>query len=97
MPAITTEDEIREIISKTPKINRDNYNYFQERFDEIQSEYAGEIIVVLGREVVESHEFTDDLSELRSFLSDLREEYGEEEIENAYITYVPDPDQVLIL
>lgn len=97
MPILTDENEIRELATQTTKVAEENYSYYHEHFDTLQEEHGGETVAILDGQVVATQEFTDDLEEIRSFINELRDEYDEEDVEEAFITHVPDPDQMLIL
>lgn len=97
MPILTDKNELRDLVRSATKINDQNYQHYQEHFEEIQEQHAGNVIAVHDGGVIESMEFTDDLDELREFLVRLGNEHGDEVVKEAYITHVPDEDQVLIL
>lgn len=96
MPILNDKDEIKDLFDKTQKIDRDNYNYYQDHFEEIQNEYAGMIIAVHDQQIIESREFTDDLEDIRDFIDYIKSEYDLETAREAFITHVPNPDQVMI-
>lgn len=96
MPIVTDHDELRDLVRSATKINETNYNHYQEHLEEIQDNYGGCVIAVHDGSVIASRGFTDDLDELREFLIQIRDEHGEEVVKEAYITHVPDRDQVLI-
>lgn len=96
MPILNDKDEIRELFDKSQKIDRDNYNYYRNHFEEIQNKYAGKIIAVHNQQIIESRDFTQDLEEVRNFIDYIKSEYDMETAKEAYITHVPDPNQVMI-
>jgi hypothetical protein len=96
-PEIYDNDTLIELISNADTINDANYRYFQDHEDQLAEEYGGHIIVIIDQEVVTAREFTANLNELRDFLQSLREEFGQETVQEAYITHVPDPHQVLVV
>lgn len=97
MSTLTDRDDLRELVSMSNRVDRANREYYRDHFDEIQEKYGGQFIVVIDKDIVESREYTGDLSELRSFVEAVRSKYGEDEIKKALITHVPDPEQRLIL
>lgn len=79
------------------RVNEKNRRYFYENEETLEEEYGGQTIVILDQEIVDTREFTADFNELREFVQSLREEYGMETVQTAFLTHVPDPDQALIL
>lgn len=96
MSALTDKEMIRSLVDDAVKINEANKRHYQEHFDELQERYGGEIVVILDQQVIESREFTEDLDELDAFLNELKSEYGEETIKEAYISHIPDPDHLML-
>lgn len=97
MSAITNQDELRDMVSRSSKVDEENYQFYREHIDRLQEEEAGNIVAIVQGDLVATHQFTDDLDELRGFVNELKTEYGEDAVESAYITHIPDPDQALIL
>jgi len=89
-------NKIRELADNTTRINKQNYEYYQNHFDELQDEYGGQIIAVHDNGVIASREYTDDLEKLSAFFEELREEHGEEVADAAYVTHVPKPNQQML-
>lgn len=97
MSSLTDEDALRKLVDDAATINEANKRHYEDHFDEIQERHGGEIVVIADRQVVDSREFTGDLSELTSYFDDLKDEHGEQLIEEAYVTHVPEPDEFLLL
>lgn len=97
MPKLGDKEELRELFVNSKTINPVNYRHFQEHFDEIQKEHAGEIIAIHEEQIIATHEFTDDLEELQTFIDEIESEHGEDVLNQAFVTHVPDPDQIHVL
>ena len=95
--SLTDADEIRDLASKASKIDKQNREYYREHAERLQEEYASQIIAIIDQQVVASAEFTGNLGDIQAFIDDLEEEHGAEAAEEAFVTHVTDPDQVLIL
>lgn len=78
------------------KRNNESRAYFKENYDKIVKEHAGCIVAVAARKIV-SVPFTSDVSEARKNFSFLEREVGEKNMSGAYISYIPKPDEILML
>lgn len=97
MSSLTDEDALRRLVDDAAKINEANKRHYEEHSDELQEQYGGQIVVIADRQVVDSRDFTADLTELTAYFDELREEHGEETVEEAYVAHVPEPDEFLLL
>lgn len=93
MPAITEEGEIRRLLSNAKRINRESFEHYNEHFDALQDTYGGHIVAIVDSHVEESIEHPTESEDLQAFVRMVREEYGDE----AFITYIPEPESTMIL
>lgn len=93
MPTLTEEQEIRDLLSNTRRINEASYRYYQEHFDELQESHGGQIVAIVDNSVVESIDYPADSDTLQEFVESVREGYGNE----VFMTHIPAPDETLLL
>ena len=95
-PTPPDDEAIREAL-EAGQISEANQCHYQEHSDELNERYAGQLIAIDDQEVIGSRDSTTELREIQEFFNDLRREYGERRARNAYITHVPESDEILIL
>jgi hypothetical protein len=95
-PVPPDDETIREAL-EAGRISEENRRYYEERFEELNEQYAGQLIAIDDREVISSRDSTTELREIQEFFNQLRRKFGENRAKNAYITHVPGSDEVLIL
>jgi len=74
----------------------ENHKYFEENYDRIVKEYAGRIVAVISEKIV-SVPFTSDISEAEKNFDILERGIGKENMGSAHITYIPKPNEILML
>ena len=74
----------------------ENHKYFEENYDRIVKEYAGRIVAVISEKIV-SVPFTSNISEAEKNFDILEREIGKENMGSAHITYIPKPNEILML
>lgn len=97
MPALKDRDTIKQLYDDSGKIDRENIEYFEQHIDVLREEHPGNIVAIVDGELAASMEFSDDLDDLREFINSLSDDYASDAVDSAYITRVPDPDQMLLL
>lgn len=96
----TPNDSVQEMLARSTEIDEENKRFFrdEEHREELEEEYSGHIVAILnGGRDVEAVEFAENGDTIRSFMQDLKERYGEETVDAAYIKYISKPDEVMIL
>lgn len=93
MPTLTEEQEIRDLLSNTRRINKGSYEYYQDHFDELQEAHGGQIVAIIDNSVVESIDYPADSDTLQQFVESVREEHGND----VFMTHIPAPDETLLL
>lgn len=91
------DDEAIQEALEAERISEENQRYYQEHAEELNETYAGQLIAIDDQEVIGSRDSATNLREIQEFFNELRREYGERRAKNAYITHVPEADEVLIL
>lgn len=89
--------DIETALRESPGIDDQNRRYFEANREQIQSEHSGEYVAVVEGELVASIVADADSEEIDQFLDQLRDEYGEEAVARAYIEYVSENDEAMVL
>ena len=85
-------EEAREAIKRSNK----SRNIFKENYDKIAVEHSGRIVAVTAEKIV-SVPFTDDVSKAKKNFEKLEREIGKENMRGARISYIPKPNEILML
>ena len=85
-------EEAREAIKRSNK----SRNIFKENYDKIAVEHSGRIVAVTAEKIV-SVPFTDDVSKAKKNFEKLEREIGKENMSGARISYIPKPNEILML
>ena len=85
------EDELQELMSNRKRVRRENVEHYLDNEDELREQFGGHVIAIADSNVVNSIETADDAEEILTFIDHIRSEY-----EGAYITEVPEPNQVMM-
>ena len=85
-------EEAREAIKRSNKSRK----IFKENYDKIAVEHSGCIVVVTPEKIV-SVPFTDDVSKAKKNFEKLEREIGKENMSGARISYIPKPNEILML
>lgn len=86
-------NELDELVKKTGKSNKQ----FKEQYDAIVAKYAGNIVAVSADGKIASIPFTDNILEAKKNFEVLKKKLGEENMGTASISYIPKPDETLLL
>ena len=78
------------------KRSKENRDYFKENYDKIVEKYAGCIVAVANGKIA-SVPFTDDISKAKQNFETLEREIGKENMSGARISYIPKPNETLML
>ena len=76
--------------------SNESRKYFEEHYDKIAEEYAGRIVAVTSEKIA-SVPFTDDVFKATKNFEKLEREIGKEDIRGAIISYIPNPNEILIM
>lgn len=85
------EDELRELMSNRKRVRRENIEHYLDNEDELREQFGGHVIAIADSKVVHSIETADDAEEVLAFIDRIRSEY-----DGAYITEVPESNQVMM-
>lgn len=90
------EDRLLEIIDSVSKPDPENTEYFEQHCAELQEQYPGETVIIIGGEVVETIPSGLDVEETQALFDGVREEYGQDALDTAYTRFIRDPNVTYI-
>jgi len=92
-----SEEEILELFANRHKVKEQNYNFYIENQEELRRKYGGKTVAIIGGEVKEVRQPPSNLREAEDFIDKLKECYGEEEAEDAYVSYISKPESIRVI
>lgn len=85
--------EVRELINKSNKSKK----HFDKHYGELVKKHAGKIVAVSDTGKIVAVPFTDDISKAKENLKILERGIGKENMSGACVSYIPRPNQKLLL
>ena len=85
--------EIGEVIKKSNQSGK----YFEEHYAEFLEEYAGKIVAVSDSGKIASVPFTTNVAEAKRNFKTLEMELGKENLSAATVSYIPEPNKIMLL
>lgn len=82
------------MLENSEDISEQNREYFHSNYRELQEEFGGYTVFIVEHELVEAIDAEAADEEINAVVEALRDEYGDEAIDRAYIEYVPKQDEV---
>lgn len=83
------EENLQSKFGETEMIDDANIDHYRSNREEIKEEYGGQFIAIIDQEVALATSPPEEFAIARRFIDELIDEYGQEKMESAYITYVP--------
>jgi len=95
-PGDVSSADLTQLADDAAALGTENREYFHEHAADLREEYGGHTIAIVEGEVVAAVEGKGD-HRTTSLINGLRHEFDKQAVAESYITYVSEPDDVMIL